>query len=308
LRRLQSAVDLVVARVDTLSARRCFGSEFLHVPEWVGTWLPVPRDPEPLARAPRSLRDDLRFVRNSRLQPRLSRQEAGFEEFYRDMYVPFIHNRHGEFSHPHGYRSLRRAFRQGGLLWAERDGQKIAGALFETSREVLHFRALGTAGGDPALVKRGGLAALYGFMVDHARAQGCARVDLGTNRALLQDGVLRYKRKWGAVLADRAETRFELLLGWNRLDGAALAACASTSPIFRGPAGLAAIHVLDTHRAATSADAEEAHRAVWIPGLHRLCLVSTAGWQPGATAPPDTVLAIPMEAKPLLLGSGVPEG
>lgn len=307
LRRLQAAVDLVVARVDAVSARRFFGPEFLHVPEWIGARLEVPPLGAAPARVARSARDDLRVVRNQRLRLRPSRQEAEFEAFYRDMYVPFIRSRHGAASHLRGHRFLRRAFRNGELLWVERDGSRIAGAVFEVAGNVLFFRALGTAGGDPALMKQGALAALYGSVVDHARRRGCTRVDLGTSRSLLQDGVLRYKRKWGAVLDVQPEPRFELLLGWSRLEGAALEVVSQTSPIFRGASGFSAVHVVDTDRPAAAAAAREARDRVWIPGLQQLHLVGTAGWQAQVTGPPGTVLASLDEATPARFGAAAPE-
>ena len=40
----------------------------------------------------------------------------------------------------------------------------------------------------------------------------------------------------------------------------------------------------------TRTEAERIHHAMWMPGLRRLYLVATAGWQAGQEGPPQMVL------------------
>ena len=58
----------------------------------------------------------------------------------------------------------------------------------------------GVRDGDRRYVKQGALAASYYFSFQHLAEKGFDSVSLGLSRAFLNDGVLRYKRKWSQRL------------------------------------------------------------------------------------------------------------
>ena len=60
LQRWRTTADLTIVRIDRLSARPFFGTDYLAVPEWVGATLTVPEDLTTLVRRSRHLKDDLR--------------------------------------------------------------------------------------------------------------------------------------------------------------------------------------------------------------------------------------------------------
>lgn len=133
-------------------------------------------------------------------------------------------------------------------------------------------------------------AALYFAFVNHAKALGCQRVDFGSCRPSLSDGVLRYKRKWRAHLVEQPYAHYDLLVHWTRFGGPVVAFLAHTPLVFRDRSGLSAIAVVDRSEPVTRAEAAKAHHAMWMPGLRRLYLVATAGWQARQESPPQTVL------------------
>ena len=290
LAQLQSSVDLTVIRVNKMSARLFFDKGFLHVPEAIEALLKVPEDPTVLFRAGKSVRSDLCKIRQNRLEPHFSREESDFEEFYRQMYLPYIYARHGKFAYGANRYRLRHKFHRGGILWVEQGGKRIAGMVLERRQQWLKLVALGTTYGDLAPVKQGALAAVYYFGIEYARQHGFTLLSLGTNGALLQDGILRYKRKWGAAFTESSDNHFDLLLRWDRFDGVVADFLSQTSPVFRESGGISAIHVMHTERPASPAKAKKAHKSLWVGGLHRLYLVSTAGWEAPAESPPNTVL------------------
>src|SRR5262249_46358059 len=149
---------------------------------------------------------------------------------------------------------------------------------------------LGTANGDPALLRDGMGAALYYHIILHAERCGCARLDFGTSHSSLHDGVLRYKRKWGVTLDERRYSRFDLLVRWNRLDGAVADFLSHTSLIFRDHGGLSVVHALPATLSATGAEAARAHHNMWIRGVRRLYLVHPNGWDSETEVPPNTTL------------------
>jgi len=290
LKRLRTAADLTIARVDRLSARLFLDGDYLAVPEWIGSWRAVPDDAAKLARDSHSIEEDLRKIRREGFTAEVSHAEADFDMFYRTMYVPFMSNRHGKHAVIRNVHQLHKWFRHGGLVWVRRRDQRLAGSLLQRREDVVYKRAIGTADGDWAPAKAGALAALYYYELQYARTQGCARVDFGGSRASLTDGLLRFKRKWGVRIVDEPHFRYDFLVHWNRLDARSVAFLAQTPLIFRRRGELWGVAGLSRPGGATQADAWMAYHSLWMPGLQGLCLVATEGWQPGSTGPAGTVL------------------
>ncbi len=62
---------------------------------------------------------------------------------------------------------------------------------------VLWFARLGTRDGDADILRRGGLAALYHFLIRFAHERGYRLIDAGYAVPWRADGVVHYKWKWG---------------------------------------------------------------------------------------------------------------
>lgn len=280
LKRLGASADLVIARVDRLSARLFFRTNYLVVPESIGSWLAVPDDPNKAARANHSLSEDLRRIRREKLALEVSHTQPDCEVFYHAMYVPYMRRRHGELAVVRSLPQMRRAFRRGGILWVLRNGQRIAGGLFYQRDDVLCPLAVGTAGGDPALTKRGALAAVYFFYIQYAHSRRCTHIDLGGSPPVLNDGLLRYKGKWGARLTAQPQTHYDYLLRWERPNEQVIAFLAHRSLIFRRHGQLAAVTALESGDVATPDLVHQISHSLSIPGLQRLFVLSS-GWKVG---------------------------
>ena len=275
LRTLRPAADLTVVRVDRLSARLLFDDDYLTVPEWVGTRLLMPVDLALLAKRSNSVADDIRRTRRDWPQCDISGPEA-FDDFYRRMYLPYIRMRHGPRTHVRSASSLRQAVRHGGILWVCDAGKRVAGGVFERNGGKLDWVAIGVADGNVEWLKKGAVAALYFHLIDYARQHGCTQIDLRGSRPSLADGLLRYKRKWGAVLYERRDVFWSTLVHWNRLDGAVVQFLSHTPLIFRHGDALSAVATVERQMPWTTADLQQAHDQLWIAGLRRLCLVTGA--------------------------------
>ena len=138
LRQMKGSADLTVAHVARLSARPLgFGDDYLPVPDWIGMRFVAPFHPDAPGRPSHSLSDDLRRVRRGQWSAEVSHRASDFAAFYREMYVPYVRNRHSANAYVQPARRLRRAFRRGGLLWLSRDGERRqAAAVAEDERRV----------------------------------------------------------------------------------------------------------------------------------------------------------------------------
>lgn len=290
LTRLAVDADITVARVDRVSARLFFEDGYLVVPESVGCRLMLPVDLDKLAHASSSVKEDLRNLRRERLTAEVSHREADCEAFYSSMYVPFVKKRHGEFAVIHNLHQLRRAFRRGGLIWVRRGDQRIAGGLFEQRGDVLRWVALGTAGGDLTLMKQGALAALYIFEIKCAEERRCASIDFGGTPPILNDGLLRFKRKWGVQLADEHQTPYDYLVRWEQPNEQVFNFLADTPLICRNDRGLIGLTALKPQNVTTADQVSTIHRSLWMPGLHELAILTPSGYELGHTGPPKPCL------------------
>jgi hypothetical protein len=277
--KFRGSEDLSIIRLDVRTAGRLFGNRCLRLPEWVDSRVVVPEEIEEFCQGKRSLQSDMRKILENGLTSEFSRGEKDFFKFYDTMYLPFVFERHGEEAVARNRYWMHRAFRKGGLIWVIKDGRRVAGVLFEQQGRKIRTVALGTLDGEWDWVRQGVNAATDLFILQYARQVGCSQVNMGGSRPCLQDGVLRYKRKWGARLFDKADNWYDNLLFFNRLGAPALSFLSRNPLIFRDGGGLSALKVIQSEGPVGQKEMDRDARQNWLAGLRRFYLVSTGGWQ-----------------------------
>jgi hypothetical protein len=171
------------------------GDWFL-LPEWVQGEMDLPRD----AAATRRLRGNLQRVRQHGFQYEVTRDGQQFDDFYRNMYVPYTCKMFGDCAYVYSHRQLRRIFRCCDLLLVEQDKQTVGGVLLDYRYAKPRMRVLGIRDADRNHVKNGAVCAIYEFSSQYLQGQGHKKVQLGWSRPFLRDGVLEFKRKWSQVI------------------------------------------------------------------------------------------------------------
>ena len=266
-------VDMVIIRVDRISARLFFRDGYLVVPEGVGSRIIVPIDLKQLARLSKSVKGDLRRVRRDGLTSTISHAASDCDFFYDTMYVPFLRKRHGDFAAVRSRRQVRRAFHRGGILWVHHGDERLAGAVFALRNRVLHFVALGTSRGRLDLMQRGALAALYMFLMQYAADYGCVRIDCGSSGPILNDGVLRYKSKWGARL-EGTNAQYHYLVRWESPNPVVTTFLKRLPLIFKSTGGgLCGLTTLTDMTGGLEAKMAAIERSLWTDGLERLFIM-----------------------------------
>lgn len=275
LMRLRGDCDLTIARMDRLAARALLGSEYLRLPDWLGTLLPVPRDLESHTRLLRSVSSDVQRVRQNDLDWCVSRSPGDFEHFYHRMYLPFARRRHGALVVPRSIHQMRRVFRAGCLLWVTHRGQRVSAILLMPIGNVLKFVVLGTIDGSPEPVKLGGLSALYLFSLRYAAERGLAAVDFGGVRPCLSDGVLRYKRKWGVRLQPKPDVYHDFLVYWPRSSTTVTSFLRAQPLVCRRGREFVGLTALGAGGSTNSPS--RIRRQLWTEGLERLYVLGDEG-------------------------------
>jgi hypothetical protein len=182
-----------------LSSVRRSGTWFM-IPVWVRGTIALPLAPQILRG--NSLTDDLRRLKKNQFEYEVTRDPARLDDFYHQLYVPYIRKAHGNAAHIQSYdEACRHSFDWELLLVRKKNGgQDLAGItiLYEPARPRLVTIGIRSDGED--YVQQGVAGALYHFSFRHLAARGFAEVSTGGSRAFLRDGVLNYKKKMGQAL------------------------------------------------------------------------------------------------------------
>lgn len=120
------------------------------------------------------------------------------EEFYDELYLPYIRSRYGESAHPRSRREVLAAIRHGFVLKVLHDGEWIAGGACRVTANTVSVVAYGARGATETALELGAVSAVNYFLLEWARERGLRWVDLLRSRPHEQDGVFEHKRRWGA--------------------------------------------------------------------------------------------------------------
>ncbi len=182
--------------------RKCF-----FVPRWVQWELDIP-----LAISNHSAKEDLRRMRKSRLEFEVTDKAKQFREFYYNMYLPFISQRHGDRAILMEYDNMMQKLEAGTceLLLIKKANKYIAGQLLVYEGNVPRLWSVGVNDANPSYLKNSVIAATIYFSARYLEEKGYKRLNFGLSRPFLKDGVLKYKKKWGPRIACSSKKGFQI--------------------------------------------------------------------------------------------------
>lgn len=140
-----------------------------------------------------------RRIKKSGLEAEDSSMLDSFEDFYRNMYEPFVVRRHDAAAIVKEYGVMKKRFSENDceILFVRKDGQRVAGNIIEYSKDGAELLILGVLNGNADYMKMGATDAVYYFSILRAKERGCKSINLGHCRPFLNDGSFRYKRELG---------------------------------------------------------------------------------------------------------------
>ena len=199
---------LIVIEADPFIREFLKEDDWFCIPLWlVGTAaLPIPDE---LLKG-KSLRSEVRAIRKGGLQGRVTREPERFDDFYHNMYVPHVTRAHGSSVYVNPYDSMRARLADSDLVLIHDGERDIAGMMIVYDDDRPRLWSVGVRDGDRTYLQRGALAAVYHFCFQYLAERHFSSVNLGLSRAFLNDGILRYKKKWAQKLAGTAANRIAL--------------------------------------------------------------------------------------------------
>lgn len=188
----------------------------IEVSWWIGSEVEIAAALDPDDR-PKSLKDDLRRVRNNNLTFRCVTDAESYRRFYDNYYLPTIVGSHGAAALPTDFDARWNRILNGEaeLIWVMRGDEPISGMVVCYEKPVPILRDIGIKNGDKALRKTGAITAAYYFALQRLQARGFERARLGLSRPFLNDGVLTFKEKFRPELTGTSQETF--LIRINRL-------------------------------------------------------------------------------------------
>lgn len=205
----------VVAGPDRLLTQARQGDD-IEVSWWIDSELDITAALDPKGWS-KSLKDDLRRVRNNELAFLCVTDSESYRDFYDNFYLPSVIDSHGAAALPTKFdaRWNRILCGEAELIWVTRGGKPICGMVVCYDERIPILRDIGIKDGDKSLRKTGAVTAAYYFAMQHLAARGFDRVRLGLSRPFLNDGVLAFKQKWHPELTETSPESF--LIRINRL-------------------------------------------------------------------------------------------
>jgi hypothetical protein len=188
-------VDMVLCETHPWAARRFRASGWVIIPHAVRWQAPLAAVPP--SRSSDSLQFDLRRIRKAEYVLEEARTERDWVEFFQGMWIPQAHARFGNEAWIPSSRLCRQIARRGTLLYVRSRTGRVAGSCVVPIGKMAWSPFAAVRAGDRALVREGALAATYSLSFEWLRERGFEKVDWGRSSPFLQDGVHRYKRKWG---------------------------------------------------------------------------------------------------------------
>lgn len=238
------------------------------IPAWVRGEVDLPLGSAVLNSS--SVKSDLRRIRNSGLASFVTKDPRHFHEFYHRMYVPYINEVHGRGAFIWPYEVMKREFRRCELLMVSKEGQPISGILITYARPTPRLWSLGVRDADRQYLRDGAVTALFYYSFLHLEANGYQAADLGLSRPFLNDGVVRYKRKWGVRIVGTSVDWFVLM---NLASTPGAHGFLRSHPfIHRDAAGLCGAIFVDSDWKSTPDTLNGIQRRYAIPGLATLRL------------------------------------
>ena len=195
-----NACDLLIVSIPAWLGRLSSLRYDYAIPAWLGGEISLQILQNKIVKE--SLRSDIRRVRRHQLETIIADDQATFDQFYFEMYLPMTQQAHGNSAIIRNYDQAKSLFHANELLLIRKDGTNIAGTIIDYSKPHPSVSMTGVREPIHLHQKWGAFAAIYYYSATHLLCKGFKRMGVGWTRPLLYDGVMNYKRKWNIEITD----------------------------------------------------------------------------------------------------------
>lgn len=197
---LSSGMQLAMFEMSRLFPFRFSSTYMINTPIWITQELSIPDDLDTMLSGKKygSIRRIVNRAQRMDFNYYFTRDEADFDLFYHQMYVPLIVNRHKESGYVEPFESLHWWFKRGGLIMITQSGAPVAASLVAKTKQKGLFVDIGVLDADQELIQTGIQTITVWSMIQWFFSQGVRLLDMGGSKALRSNGVFVFKHRWGA--------------------------------------------------------------------------------------------------------------
>jgi hypothetical protein len=214
INRFQTRCDVLFLDLELLYCKMIRKRGFIEIPQWIRQKLEIPYTWAEVTGKFRknTKKTDLRKVRKYNFSYRLSQSEEDFKDFYHRMYKPYLQKRFSDAVIIEPEWKVLRQCRKGKLMQIIREDRIVACVLLHNKEGRLAYVWVGVPDDIKSEILVGAFSALYYFTIQFGYENGCHEIDFLGSRPLLNDGLFRYKRKWGTYVQDSPVPRGDILI------------------------------------------------------------------------------------------------
>jgi len=195
--RLKKDYSLSIIEIRNIFSKLFLRSKCFIIPTWVYSYVGKSFDLDLAIKQSKSLKEDVRKIKNSEFSFEITRDRKLFNTFYYNMYKPRIINRFGEGVLLKSHSLLGKKFKKNGdLLLVKKENDYLGGHLIIYENNHAEIYSAGLKEGDRKYDKIGVSAAAYYFSFKFLKNKKFNKIGLGFSRGFLNDGVLRFKNKF----------------------------------------------------------------------------------------------------------------
>ena len=204
-------IDAVFIKCDRFYSGYLQKNEFTTIPELISMTLDISEPFENIYnKFNKSAKEDIRKIKRYNYSYEISSDLDKLKLFYNNMYMPYTYLRHGKLAICANFFTIRHLFERGGkLMLIKLENNYVFGSLFLIKKNTVIGTHAGIMDEQIDCLKKSISAASYYFSIMWAKEKGAKFLDFGTCRPFLNDGLFRYKKKWGAKI-EKANGNFEI--------------------------------------------------------------------------------------------------
>jgi hypothetical protein len=194
--------DLIFVELPYLFLLKLSGDNGFTTMPWLHQILDLTKQREELEKVlkKKTIKRHTNKIAKNQISTKVSHDAKDLRVFYHELYNPYIRERH-KMASIADIERLQLYFKKGCLLQVMCNGTFIYGALHYRRGTICRSVLIGMKNDiEKSLKKHIGTIGYY-YEVMYALEQGFSALDFGLSRPLLNDGVFRFKKKWGAAVS-----------------------------------------------------------------------------------------------------------
>jgi hypothetical protein len=196
-------VDMTILKSHIYYSNYLINNGFIVIPEWISMRLDISNSIKDIHKnISKSIKEDIRKYKKYNFSYEFSSDPNMLKLFYNKMYKPSTLKKYGDIAECVNYLSFLHIFERNSakLMLINQADKHVSGSLIEIRNGIARGIYSGVLNGNSEYLKKGVYAAIYNFSILYAKEKNAQIIHMGKCRSFFNDGLLQYKRKWGAEI------------------------------------------------------------------------------------------------------------